>query len=141
MLLEKDVTEFRSKVREYYNKVYVGRKPMVLTRKRGEHVVAMHLDDLRTVLDSYRFKVTVRNEADNAVATLEGLDLWGIGETPDAAISDLASDLRQYAEDYYQRSELFLNSPNRRHHFPWILRVLLCDRPEDVGKLFEVVNA
>lgn len=141
MLLEKDVTEFRSRLREYFNQVYLGRKPIVLTRKGNEHVVALHLEDLRAVLESFTFKVIVETGPDGAIATLEALDLWGMGDTPGEAIKDLASDLRQYAEDYYQRAQLFLNSPNRRPHFPWVLRVLLCNRPEDVVNLLEVVHA
>lgn len=141
MLIEKDVTEFRSRLREYYNQVYLGRKPMVLTRKGDEHVVALNLGDLLTILDSHRFNVVVTTSPDGAVASLEALELWGSGETPEAAISDLASDLRQYAEDYYERIQLFLNSPNRRHHFPWVLRVLLCEQPDEVARLLEVSHA
>jgi len=30
------------------------------------------------------------------------------------------------------RSQLFLQAPNRKSHFPYVLKVLLCDNDEEI---------
>ncbi|MEM5817897.1 MAG: exoribonuclease R, partial [Desulfitobacterium hafniense] len=33
------------------------------------------------------------------------------------------------------RSQLFLHSPNRTHHFPYILRIMLCENDDEIRAL------
>ncbi|WP_157872717.1 hypothetical protein [Desulfoscipio gibsoniae] len=58
---------------------------------------------------------------------LDQIDIAVNGPTLDEAIEELIRELKTYAEDYRDNMSLFLNAPNRKGHFPYILRVWLCD--------------
>lgn len=47
-------------------------------------------------------------------------------DTPQEALQAIVEMMREYAEDYRERENLFLASPNRAHHKPYIDRILAC---------------
>lgn len=49
--------------------------------------------------------------------------------------------LKAYAQDYSARPQLFLQAPNRKSHFPYVLRVLLCENDEEIRGLLEFSDA
>lgn len=53
-------------------------------------------------------------------------------------MKELATELKLYAHDYLERLPLFLNAPNRRGHFPYMLRVWLCETQEEIASLLEL---
>lgn len=65
------------------------------------------------------------------------LDLLTEMDTAEAALNDLLVMMREYAEDYASRHELFLRSPNRAHHWPYIREILPC---RDDWELLEKVT-
>ncbi len=46
--------------------------------------------------------------------------------------------IREYAEDYRARESLFLASPNRAHHKPYVDRILACRDEWELWELSEV---
>ena len=48
--------------------------------------------------------------------------------------------MKIYAEDYKDRIQLFLHAPNRRGHFPCILRIWLCDSDEEIRSLHDLLG-
>ena len=57
---------------------------------------------------------------------LDQLEIYMNEDSVAKAILSLISDMKTYAEDYINRLALFLNSPNRAGHSPYVLRILLC---------------
>lgn len=51
------------------------------------------------------------------------------------ALNDLAKELIEYAQDYINEFQMYYNSKNRKHHFPYVLRVLLAQDAEEVKGL------
>ncbi len=50
------------------------------------------------------------------------LDLVTEMDTPAEALQAMVEMIREYAEDYRAREELFAASPNRAHHKPYVRR-------------------
>ena len=59
-------------------------------------------------------------------------------KTREEAIKALAVELKDYAEDYLERS--WNNAPNRKHHYPIVLKVLLKDTINDILQIMEEVQ-
>lgn len=140
MLRTLNVAEARAKFREVMTSAVHDHRPLAIARGSAvsEAIVVLGLDDLARFLSAYRFPVTLEQGDGAVVASLADLELWGSGYTRQAAIRDLRDDLIQYAQDYFERASLFLQAPNRAHHAPWLLRVLLCESPEEVERLLEI---
>ena len=98
-------------------------RPAVIERRR-EAMVALSLDDLRSLLEAFRFEPRVVFGRKEVVARLDDLGLIGSGADLDAAIDDLLEELRDYAADFVRRYA-FYTQTDRRAHAPWVLRFAL----------------
>ena len=88
------------------------------------------------LLKGYRFKPVYIIEEDGSVtATLEGFDLIINAADHAQAITGLAEELIEYAQEYYDQFQLYFASNNRQQHYPYILRVLLAEDLDEVKGL------
>ena len=65
------------------------------------------------------------------------LDLVTEMDTTEEALRAMVEIIREYAEDYKAREEIFLQSPNRAHHKPYIDRIAAC---KDEWELIELIG-
>ena len=68
-----------------------------------------------------------QDEHGDYVGTLQEInDIVATGATEQEVIADLASNLAEYAEEYLTDNfRLYFHSPNRRAHFPYVLKVAM----------------
>jgi hypothetical protein len=138
MLDELQFTDARKDFTSMYNEVFNSYKPMIIKRKQAEEVLLLRTDLQKMLLSNFSLKPELLNEEDGSVTlALDILEMYVNAETLDKAIIDLVQDLKDYAQDYIDRSQLFLNAPNRRPHFPYVLRILLCENDEEIRSLLE----
>lgn len=108
-------------------------------RKQKEQVLLVRTDLQKVLLEEYKLKPKKIAEDDGSIIlALDEIELYVNADTTEKAIEELIQDIKNYAQDYIQRPQLFLNAPNRRSHFPYILRVLLCDNDDEIKSLLEV---
>lgn len=139
MLAELNITDARKKFSSLYDQVFNAFKPAIIKRKQTEEVLVLRVDLQKMLLSNYSLKPAIITEDDGSVTlALDVLELYVNSNTLGEAVDELVSDLKFYASDYLQRSQLFLNAPNRKSHFPYILRVLLCDSDEELSELLEL---
>ena len=60
------------------------------------------------------------------------------GETKEEAIDNLLEAMEEYAEDYLDRLDIFVKSPNRSSHLPYILLIASCASKEDILELLNM---
>lgn len=41
----------------------------------------------------------------------------------------------EYAIDFFGHPERYLKAPNRRHHFPYLLKVLMCKNSDQIKQM------
>jgi len=70
------------------------------------------------------------------VASCPELDLATEGNSPEAALDDLIDMTSDYAEQYTEEFDLFIKSPNRASHKPYILEIHERGTKEKVRELF-----
>ncbi|MCL6448377.1 MAG: exoribonuclease R [Armatimonadetes bacterium] len=139
MLEELKFTEARGDFSTLYSRVFNHYRPVIIRRRQAEEVLVLRADLQKLLLEKYRLKPEVIREGDGSVTlALDELELYANGRTVEEAAQELVQDLKFYAQDYLERSQLFINAPNRRGHFPYILRVLLCGSDEEIRSLLEI---
>ena len=139
MLTEVNFTEARNNFSSLYDQVFNTFKPAIINRKKTEQVLLLRADLQKMLLSCFSLNPEVITEDDNSVTlSLDQLEIYVNGNTLEEAIKILINDLKFYAQDYIQRSQLFLHAPNRRSHFPYVLRILLCDNDEEIRSLLEL---
>ncbi|MGI6450583.1 MAG: exoribonuclease R [Desulfitobacteriia bacterium] len=136
MLSELQFTEARNQFSTLYDSVFNSFNPAIVKRKQTEQVAMLRVDLLKMVLEDYKLNPEVIQEDDGSITlALDSLDIYANNSTLDLAIKDLIEELKIYAQDYLDRSQLFFHAPNRKPHFPYILRILLCDNDEEIRTL------
>ncbi|MBA1333962.1 MAG: Exoribonuclease R [Firmicutes bacterium] len=139
MLTERNLTDARKSFSTLYDEVFNTFKPTIVTRKKTEEVLLLRVDLQKMLLRHFSLKPEVIAEDDNSITlTVNELEIYANANTMEEAVQELINDLKQYAQDYIQRSQLFLHSPNRRAHFPYVLRIMLCDNDDEIRDLLEL---
>lgn len=142
MLNEVQFTEARNRFSTLYDEVFDAFSPAIVRRKNSEEIALLRVDLLKMVLARFVFNPEVIHEEDGSVTlALDQMELYVNNSSLEAAVRDLVEDLKIYARDYMERPQLFLQAPNRKGHFPFILRVLLCENDEEIRSLLELKNA
>lgn len=139
MLSELNLTDARKGFSSLYDEVFNTFKPAIIKRKKSEEVLVLRVDLQKMLLSHFSLKPEVVSEDDNSITlALDQLEIYVNDANLEEAIKELITDLKFYAQDYIQRSQLFLHAPNRRGHFPYVLRVLLCENDEEIRNLLEL---
>lgn len=142
MLSELNLTDARKEFSSLYDQVFNSFQPAIIKRKKSEEVILLRVDQQRILLANYSLKPEIIPENDGSITlALDNLEIYSNGSSLEDAIKGLIDDLKVYASDYLQRSQLFLNAPNRKSHFPYVLRVLLSDSDDEIRDLLELSNA
>ncbi|MDD3898513.1 MAG: hypothetical protein PHE82_06175 [Syntrophomonadaceae bacterium] len=127
-------SEVRSKFSEFVDTV-VRKHPVAFSRRR-DNIVALSQEQLDALLTDYEFNVQFFNEENGSItASLEEIDLVANASTREEVVYELAEQLKEYAEDYLQDFQLLYNSPNRRKHYPYVLRVAVQENTEAIRRL------
>lgn len=138
MLSELNLTDARKGFSALYDEVFNAFQPTIVKRKKSEEVLMLRVDLQKMLLSHFSLKPEVITEDDNSITlALDQLEIYVNAANTEEAIIELITDLKFYAQDYMQRSQLFLHAPNRRSHFPYVLRILLCDNDEEVRNLLD----
>lgn len=139
MLNELQFTEARNQFSNLYDSVYNSFNPAIVKRKNTEQVALLRLDMLKMLLKDYKFVPEIIQEDDGSITlALDVLEIYANNDTLELAMKDLIEDLKLYAQDFSSRSQLFLHAPNRAHHFPYVLKIMLCDNDEEIQAMLEL---
>jgi len=140
MLAELGFSEARRDFSALYDAVSHRLKPALVRRRRAEEEVLLLRRDLaRELLKVFSLKPQVLHEEDGSVTlALDQLDLVVNGRNLEEAVGELVREVKLYCQDYLERMALFVNAPNRRGHFPYILRVALCKDDAEIKSLLEI---
>lgn len=136
MLTEVKFTEARNQLSSLYDLVFHDYTPAVIRRKQSEEVAVMRVDLLKNLLSNYDFGLAITHESDGSITlSLDCVELYANADNLEKAMDELIEDLKFYANDFIQRSQLFFNAPNRKEHFPYLFRVLLCENDTEIKQL------
>ena len=82
--------------------------------------------------------VLIVKDNGRCMAKCPELDLVTEMDTKEEALKAIVELIKEYAEDYKAREEIYLESPNRAHHKPYIDKITACQDEWEVMELIEV---
>jgi len=122
-------------VRKEWSKVIdtaIREKPLFFKRTRDQIMIA-NVEHMRYVLKDYVFTAKKFTEEDGSITlSLNELDIVANGTTKESALNELAKNIKEYAEEFYQEFSYWSKAPNRKNHVPYILKVLLYKNIEEL---------
>lgn len=80
--------------------------------------------------------IYIIKDNDRYMAKCPELDIITEMDTSEAALNSILEMLKEYAEDYKNREELYIKSPNRAHHKPYVDKIMEC---KDAWALHELI--
>jgi len=102
----------------------------------------MSINDLSEILEEKVgipiLTVFILKDEERYMAKCIELDLVTEMDTPEEALRAIVEMIKEYAEDYKKREELFMKSSNRAHHKPYIEEVLKCKDLWEIYRLIKV---
>jgi hypothetical protein len=106
-------------------------KPAFILRNRDK-IAVLSGELLEFILKEYNLTVNVFIEEDGSyTGSFNELDITSNSPDLETLKTQLADDLREYAEEYMNEFKIYFNSPNRKNHFPYIYRVLLAGNDDN----------
>lgn len=115
----------------------VRNRPKFIKRSR-DYIFATSTDMLKEMLKEYKLTATIYEEENGTItAALEEIDIVSNGATKEDALNTLASNLQEYAEEYYNEFEYWYSAPNRKAHLPYVLKILLQGEVKDIMSMIK----
>lgn len=108
-------------------------KPAFIKRNR-DIIAVLPFDLLEFILKEYILTIKVVQEEDGSFTGISNeMDI--IANSPDieSLKVEIAKELLEYSDEYMNEFRLYYNSPNRKNHFPYILRTTLAS--DDIEKV------
>jgi Antitoxin of toxin-antitoxin, RelE / RelB, TA system len=115
-------TEARRRWADVFSQAVEARWPVPIERGGDERGLLIGFEEVKLLLDPYAFSTEVFFESDAVSIWLPELHLDGRGATFEDAQADLVEEVNAYVEEFLSDARLYLRSPNRAAHFPWVLR-------------------
>jgi antitoxin of RelE/RelB toxin-antitoxin system len=131
------VTEARKRWADVFTQAVEDRWPVPIERGGDKRGLLIGFDEVMLLLNPYTFTTEVFFESDAVSIWLPELQLYGRGASFEAAQADLVDEVNAYVEEFLADARLYLRSPNRAAHFPWILRAYVASAAGELtGALF-----
>jgi hypothetical protein len=113
----------------------VREKPVFVKRSR-DYVCLLDNKDLALLLSNANFTAQQFTEDNGSVTlSLGEMDITANGKDMDEALRNLAANMQEYAEEYYQDFSYWFSALNRKSHYPYVMRILAIDDTEKLKGL------
>ena len=83
-------------------------------------------------------EILILKDEDRYTAHCPKLDLATEMDSPALALDAILEMIKEYAQDYMKRLNVFRHSPNRSHHYPYIFMITQCKSDWELKELIEV---
>jgi len=100
-----------------------------------EMIILPKFQSSQSVAKKLTLEIEYDPETHQYVAACPELDLATAADREEEAVEDLVEAIKEYAQDYLERLDLFAGSPNRGAHLPLILLIASCVSKADIRRL------
>ena len=106
-------------------------------RRTHDQVVLLSDEYLYAILEDYKIVCSVQKEKDGTIILTNEVveDIIASGLTLDEAKSDFATQLLDYAHEYYESFDLYSRAPNRKSHIAYVMKILMLGDPALVEEI------
>jgi len=133
------IAEFRKNLRRLMDTALTGREIVCLDAKSKDRQTCSLIKTklLLDMLKAYSFRPVVLYDKETKTHNihLDELKLYAYADTLEEAAEQIVDLAIDYAKDYIDRLELFFNVPDRKTHYPYVIRLSHCQDREEVKNL------
>lgn len=128
-----NATDMRKDFGRYIDEI-VRTKPVMIKRSR-DRFLGISLEMARELVDDVVFLASEFREKDGSVTlSLEDYDLVVNGENQETALKAMVTELREYAQEYYDDIRFWSSDIQRRKQMKGILKVLLTEKDQTLSE-------
>jgi antitoxin YefM len=135
-----ELTVKLSDVRENISRVFtdavIRHRPVAISRGSRDVGMLLGLEEIAGLVEGLSFQPAVFKEAGAVSIWLPEFQVYGRGKDLAAARIDLLDEVREYILEYLDEIDAYRAAPNRRAHFPHVIKALVADLS---GRLENVV--
>jgi PHD/YefM family antitoxin component YafN of YafNO toxin-antitoxin module len=141
LLPERQFSEAKSALSDVMDDVVHQHRPHVVQRHHGkEAMLLVRPDDVRRWLDTFRLTMRVVLDEGEVSLVADPVGASGFGDSFDSAVDDLLSELRAYAQRFFERPHFYGQTQAARHE-PWLARFALTHPDEQRALLISDIEA
>lgn len=121
-----DFTLAKAHLSDLMTGAVIRHQPQEVIRHGRESMVLLGREDLMAALEHFAFTTTAVRDEGEVTVEIHEVGVLGFGGSLDEAIEDAVTELRLYAERFFENAVFYMAS-DRRRQAPWLLRVALTD--------------
>jgi hypothetical protein len=92
------------------------------------------MEQLANILSAYTLTADMFEEADGSITlSLKEMDISANGKDEKCARRALGEDILEYAEEYMNDFKTWNSAPNRKSHFPYLLKAAMLGDASKLG--------
>jgi len=133
------ITDFRNDMRKMLETALTGREIICVDAKSKdrERCSFIKTNLFQEVLEVYTFshQIFYDEETKTHNIHLDELKLYAYADTVQEAVEQITDLAVEYVKDYINRIELFLNVPDRKGHYPYVLRLSHCQNRDEIQQV------
>ena len=122
-----NLSDVRDRISEVFTDAVVRHRPVPIARGRKDLGVLLGIEEVARLVEGISFGPEVFKEAGAVNVWLPEFQVYGRGKDLAAARRDLLDEVRDYVRDYLEEIDTYRAAPNRRAHFPHVIKALVAD--------------
>ena len=122
-----NLSDVRDRISEVFTDAVVRHRPVPIARGRKDLGVLLGIEEIARLVEGVSFGPEVFKEAGAVNVWLPEFQVYGRGKDLAAARRDLLDEVRDYVRDYLEEIDTYRAAPNRRAHFPHVIKALVAD--------------
>lgn len=139
MTITVSIADFRNGMRKMLESALSGREVICVDAKSKDRVECSFIKTklFRDILAAYSFspKIFYDEETKTHNFHLDELRLYAYADTLQEAVEQMIDMIIEYVKDYINRLELFLNIPDRKSQYPYVLRLSHCLNRDEIKEM------
>jgi len=122
-----NLSNVRDRLSEVFTDAVVRHRPVPIARGGKDLGMLLGLEEIARLVEGLSFEPEVFKEAGAVNVWLPEFQVYGRGKDLAAARLDLLDEVRDYVLEYLDEIDSYRAAPNRRSHFPHIIKALAAD--------------
>lgn len=115
----------------------VTRKKPIMVKRSRDLFMGISITMMEELLKDIKFEFHAYIEEDKSYTlSLDALTIAVNGKTYDEALNLLIHDVREYSMEYYDDLDYWHSAPNRKAHFPYVIKTLVSNSDDELKRDF-----
>jgi hypothetical protein len=133
-----NLSNVRDRISDVFTDAVVRHRPVPILRGGKDLGLLLGIEEIVRLVEGISFGPEVFKEAGAVNVWLPEFQVYGRGKDLAAARLDLLDEVREYVCEYLEEIDSYRAAPNRRAHFPHVIKALAADLS---GQLDSVIFA